>query len=119
MMRFVRFGEAGAERPGVLDSAGNLRDLSSVVDDLAGDVLTALPDVDPESLPRVEGNPRLGAPVAQVGKLIGIGLNYSDHAAEAGMDPPKEPILFMKATSSIDCPYYDVLLTRGSEKCDW
>lgn len=118
-MRFVRFGEAGAERPGVLDSAGNVRDLSSVVGDLASDVLTALPDVDPESLPRVEGNPRLGPPVAQVGKLIGIGLNYSDHAAEAGMDPPKEPIIFMKATSSIVGPYDDVVLPRGSEKGDW
>jgi len=118
-MRFVRFGEAGAERPGVLDGKGGLRDLSGIVGDIAGNVLAALPRVDPEMLPRVEGGPRLGPPVGQVGKLIGIGLNYSDHAAEAGMEPPKEPIVFMKATSSICGPDDDVFLPRGSEKGDW
>ncbi len=118
-MRFVRFGEVGAEKPGVLDSEGRLRDLSGVVDDLAGDVLTALPQVDPATLPEVPGAPRLGPPVGRVGKLIGIGLNYSDHAAEAGLQPPPEPIVFMKATSSIIGPNDPVYLPRGSEKSDW
>ncbi|SLN23352.1 Ureidoglycolate lyase [Roseovarius albus] len=118
-MRFVRYGKAGAEQPGVLDADGRVRDLSGVVTDLAGDVLAQLPVADPESLPLVQGEPRLGPPVAGVGKFIGIGLNYSDHAAEAGMEPPKEPIVFMKATSSISGPYDPVLLPRGSEKSDW
>lgn len=118
-MRFVRYGAAGAERPGVLDSAGALRDLSGVVDDIAGDVLAALPDIDPEGLPEVPGAPRLGPPVGQVGKLIGIGLNYFDHAAEVGLKPPAEPIVFMKATSSITGPNDPVYLPRGSKKSDW
>ncbi|WP_324751667.1 fumarylacetoacetate hydrolase family protein [Roseovarius sp. Pro17] len=118
-MRFVRYGEAGSERPGVLDSAGVLRDLSEVVDDIAGDVLATLPDIDPETLPKVAGAPRLGTPVGQVGKLIGIGLNYHDHAAEVGLDPPNEPIVFMKATSSITGPNDPVYLPRGSQKSDW
>ncbi|SMP13351.1 fumarylacetoacetate hydrolase family protein [Shimia sagamensis] len=118
-MRFVRYGERGAEKPGVLDKAGQVRDLSSVVTDLAGDVLADLPEVDPESLPLAEGDLRLGAPVGQVGKYLCIGLNYSDHAEEAGMDIPKEPILFMKATSAIVGPDDPVILPRGSEKGDW
>lgn len=118
-MRFARYGEAGAERPAMLDDAGRLRDLSGVVEDLAGPVLGALPQSDPETLPPVEGTPRLGPPVAGVGKFIGIGLNYSDHAAEAGMKVPKEPIVFMKATSSIVGPNDPVSLPRGSEKSDW
>mgnify|MGYP000376682743 CR=1 FL=1 len=118
-MRFVRYGEPGHERPGVLDAAGALRDLSSVVSDLSGDVLTELPQVDPETLPHVDGSPRLGVPVGQVGKFIGIGLNYSDHAAEAGMEPPAMPIVFMKATSSLSGPNDPVYLPRGSEKSDW
>ncbi|PVA11942.1 2-hydroxyhepta-2,4-diene-1,7-dioate isomerase [Pelagivirga sediminicola] len=118
-MRFVRYGEAGAEKPGVLDGDGRLRDLSGEVADIAGDVLTALPQVDPATLPEVPGAPRLGPPVGRVGKLIGIGLNYSDHAAEAGLTPPPEPIVFMKATSSIIGPNDPVYLPRGSEKSDW
>ncbi|MCH2066428.1 fumarylacetoacetate hydrolase family protein [Shimia sp.] len=118
-MRFVRYGERGAEKPGVLDKAGQVRDLSGVVADLAGGVLADLPDVDPESLPLAEGDLRLGAPVGQVGKYLCIGLNYSDHAEEAGMDIPKEPILFMKATSAIVGPDDPVILPRGSEKGDW
>ncbi len=118
-MRFVRYGEQGQERPGVLDGSGVLRDLSGVVSDLSGDVLADLPQVDPETLPRVEGAPRLGVPVGQVGKFIGIGLNYSDHAAEAGMEPPAMPIVFMKATSSLSGPNDPVYLPRGSEKSDW
>ena len=118
-MRFLRYGAPGQERPGVLDAQGALRDLSGVVDDLAGDVLADLPRVDPETLPRVDGAPRIGVPVGQVGKFIGIGLNYSDHAAEAGMAPPAMPIVFMKATSSLSGPDDPVYLPRGSEKSDW
>ena len=118
-MRFVRYGEAGREHPGVLDADGGLRDLSGVVEDLAGTVVAKLPDVDPATLPEVPGAPRLGPPVGQVGKFIGIGLNYSDHAAEAGMSPPAEPIAFMKATSAIIGPHDTVSLPRGSVKSDW
>lgn len=118
-MKFLRYGEIGAEKPGVLDTDGNIRDLSGVVPDIAGAVLADLPNVDPESLPLVEGTPRIGAPVGQVGKFMCIGLNYSDHAAEAGMDLPKEPILFMKATSAIVGPNDPVFLPRGSVKTDW
>lgn len=118
-MRFVRYGELGAEKPGVLDTQGRIRDLSAVIPDLAGAVIADLPRVDPESLPLVPGNPRLGAPVGQVGKFIGIGLNYADHAAEAGMEPPAMPIVFMKATSSICGPNDPVYLPRGALKGDW
>lgn len=118
-MRFLRFGEIGHEKPGVLDSDGNIRDLSGVVDDLAAEVLGDLPDIDPKTLPLVEGYPRIGAPVGNVGKFICIGLNYSDHAAEAGMDVPKEPIVFMKATSAIVGPDDPVILPRGAIKGDW
>ncbi len=118
-MRFVRYGEKGAEKPAVLDAEGHLRDLSGVIGDLSGAVLADLPQVDPQSLPRVAGNPRLGVPVAGIGKIICIGLNYSDHAAEAGMAGPDEPIVFMKATSALSGPYDTVLLPRGSQKSDW
>ena len=118
-MRFVRYGEMGAEKPGVLDKQGRIRDLSAVIPDLAGAVIADLPRVDPETLPLVPGTPRLGAPVGQVGKFIGIGLNYADHAAEAGMEPPAMPIVFMKATSSICGPNDPVYLPRGSQKGDW
>ncbi|MGR3700872.1 MAG: fumarylacetoacetate hydrolase family protein [Paracoccaceae bacterium] len=118
-MRFVRYGEFGAEKPGVLDAQGRLRDLSAVIPDLAGAVIADLPRVDPETLPLVPGSPRLGAPVGKVGKFIGIGLNYADHAAEAGMAPPAMPIVFMKATSSICGPHDPVYLPRGAQKGDW
>lgn len=118
-MHYVRYGESGAEKPGMLDDQGRIRDLSGVIPDLAGDVLGALPKIDPDSLPLVAGNPRLGPPVGQVGKFIGIGLNYADHAAEAGMEPPAMPIVFMKATSSICGPNDPVYLPRGAEKGDW
>jgi 2-keto-4-pentenoate hydratase/2-oxohepta-3-ene-1,7-dioic acid hydratase in catechol pathway len=118
-MRFVRYGDPGAEKPGMLDAAGRLRDLSGVVSDISGPVLAKLPEVAPEGLPEVAGSPRLGPPVGGVGKFIGIGLNYADHAAEAGLTPPPEPIVFMKATSSIIGPNDTVSLPRGSEKSDW
>lgn len=118
-MRFVRYGEPGQERPGMLDAEGRLRDLSGVVPDLAGAVLGKLPDIDPNGLPLVEGTPRLGPPVGQVGKFICIGLNYSDHAAELGATPPDHPVVFMKATSAICGPNDTILMPRGSEKTDW
>ena len=118
-MRFVRYGEIGAEKPGVLDAQGRIRDLSGIVPDLAGPVLSSLPQVASDSLPLVAGNPRLGAPVGQVGKFICIGLNYADHAAEAGMEPPAMPIVFMKATSAICGPNDPVYLPRGAAKGDW
>ena len=118
-MRFVRYGEPGQERPGMLDAEGRLRDLSGVVPDLAGAVLGKLPNIDPNGLPLVEGAPRLGPPVGQVGKFVCIGLNYSDHAAELGATPPDHPVVFMKATSAICGPNDTILMPRGSEKTDW
>ncbi|TKZ19256.1 fumarylacetoacetate hydrolase family protein [Shimia litoralis] len=118
-MRFLRYGEIGSEKPGVMDAMGAIRDLSSIIDDFTPDVLQNLPDVDPAGLPLVEGTPRIGVPVAHVGKFVCIGLNYSDHAEEAGMAIPTEPIVFMKATSAIVGPNDPVVLPRGSVKGDW
>ena len=121
-MKFARYGERGAEKPALVDANGNLRDLSAHVDDIAGDILTRLDDlksIDPESLPIVEGNPRLGACVGQTGKFICIGLNYADHAAESGMEVPPEPVIFAKYTSAICGPNDPIIIPRGSEKTDW
>lgn len=118
-MKFLRYGPKGAEKPGLLDAAGVLRDLSGVIPDLSGDVLGRLAELPMEGLPAVDGNPRLGVPVAGVGKFICIGLNYSDHAEEAGMDLPSEPIVFMKATSALNGPSDPIVLPRGAEKGDW
>ncbi|MBR9764424.1 MAG: fumarylacetoacetate hydrolase family protein [Rhodobacteraceae bacterium] len=123
-MKLVRYGEAGAERPGLIDAEGALRDLSAHVGDIDGSVLSPealarLAALDTAALPLVEGSPRMGPCVGNVGKLIGIGLNYSDHAAEAGMAVPSEPIVFMKATSAICGPDDDVELPAGAEKVDW
>ncbi len=118
-MRFARFGERGQERPAVLDSEGRLRDLSGVLPDLAGEVLGALPRVNPEALPLVTGTPRIGVPVGAIGKIIGIGLNYSDHAAEIGAEPPTEPLVFLKALTALNGPFDPVVLPRGSVKTDW
>lgn len=121
-MKFLRYGPRGAEKPGVLDAAGNLRDLSGVVGDISGEVLTRLGDLahlDVAGLPLVEGSPRLGACVGGTGKFICIGLNYSDHAAETGATVPPEPIIFMKATSAICGPHDPILIPRGSVKTDW
>jgi 2-keto-4-pentenoate hydratase/2-oxohepta-3-ene-1,7-dioic acid hydratase in catechol pathway len=123
-MKLLRYGPPGQEKPGLVDEAGDTRDLSGVVGDLSGDVLRRasldrLRALDPSTLPRVEGTPRLGPCVGSVGKLVCIGLNYSDHAAEAGMAIPSEPIIFMKATSAIVGPDDDVVIPRGSKKTDW
>ncbi|MEL7212689.1 MAG: fumarylacetoacetate hydrolase family protein [Pseudomonadota bacterium] len=103
----------------MLDADGALRDLTGIVDDLAGDVLGRLSDIETRDLPVVEGAQRLGVPVGGVGKIIGIGLNYADHAAEAGMAAPDAPIVFLKATSSLNGPADNVILPRGSQKTDW
>lgn len=123
-MKLLRYGPAGQEKPGLLDSNGVLRDLSGMVPDIAGDVLSPeglarLKAVDAAKLPAVSGNPRLGPCVAGVGKFICIGLNYSDHAAETGATVPPEPIIFMKATSAITGPNDDVIIPKNSVKTDW
>lgn len=121
-MKLLRYGPRGVEKPGMLDGAGHLRDLSGVIGDLSGEVLTRLESLSAlvaEDLPLVEGSPRLGACVGGTGKFICIGLNYSDHAAETGAKVPSEPIIFMKATSAICGPNDPILLPRGSEKTDW
>ncbi len=123
-MKLVRYGEAGSEKPGLIDASGKIRDLSGQIDDVRGkaidpDNLKRLAALDPASLPEVAGNPRIGPCVAGTGKFICIGLNYSDHAAETGATVPPEPIIFMKATSAIVGPDDDLLIPRGSEKTDW
>ncbi|MGC3892418.1 ureidoglycolate lyase [Pseudomonas urmiensis] len=123
-MKLLRYGDKGAERPGLLDSAGQIRDLSQHVADIAGaalssDSLARLASLDHASLPLVPGTPRIGPCVGQIGKFICIGLNYADHAAEAGMAVPSEPIIFNKWTSAICGPNDDVQIPRGSTKTDW
>ena len=121
-MKLVRFGDAGAEKPGIVAPDGSLRDLSGIIDDVAGDALADMSwasGIDAGSLPHVDGDARLGPCVAGVGKFICIGLNYSDHAAESGNAVPSEPVIFMKATSAITGPNDDILIPRGSEKTDW
>ena len=123
-MKLLRFGESGREKPGLLDANGVVRDLSSAVDDIAGDTLSdaglaRLRGLDPVTLPAVDAPVRLGPCVAGTGKFICIGLNYADHAEEAGMDVPPEPVIFMKATSAICGPNDPIIIPRGSEKTDW
>lgn len=119
-MRLVRWGSKSTEKPGVLDAQGRIRDLSSVVPDIDGAALGKLGALrDLESLPLVHGTPRLGPCITGVGKLICVGLNYADHAAESGQPIPKEPIIFFKATSAISGPNDDLVLPRGSQKVDW
>jgi 2-keto-4-pentenoate hydratase/2-oxohepta-3-ene-1,7-dioic acid hydratase in catechol pathway len=123
-MKLLRYGETGQERPALLDNNGQLRDLSAVVPDIAGDTLSPqsiarLQEIDPSSLPLVEGSPRLGACVGQVGKFICIGLNYADHAAETGAAIPAEPVVFSKWTSAIVGPNDDIEIPRNSRKTDW
>lgn len=123
-MKLVRFGEAGQEKPGVLDHDGRIRDLSSVVDDIAGDVLgreslNRLKEIDSATLPLVEGSPRLGAPVGVVPKFLGIGLNYRDHAEETGLPIPEVPIVFAKASSCVSGPNDPVLAPAAFKRMDY
>ena len=123
-MKLLRYGLSGAERPGILDSAGRIRSLVGHVDDIRGAALepqglSNLRKLDIDKLPLVPGNPRLGPCVGDVGKFICIGLNYADHAAESGMQVPSEPVIFMKATSAIVGPNDDVEIPRGAQKVDW
>ena len=123
-MKLVRFGPVGKEKPGMIDAEGKLRDLSSIVPDWRGDtlsdaVLNKVRRIAPARLPLVKGRPRLGCPVAQVSKFVAIGLNYADHAAESGMAIPKEPVVFMKATTCLQGPNDDVMLPKNSVKSDW
>jgi 2-keto-4-pentenoate hydratase/2-oxohepta-3-ene-1,7-dioic acid hydratase in catechol pathway len=123
-MKLLRYGPVGKEKPGLLDADGVLRDLSAVVPDigpaqLSDAALARLRRLRPASLPAVRGRPRLGCPVAGTPKFIAIGLNYADHAAEAGLPIPAEPVVFMKATSCIQGPNDPVMLPKGSSKTDW
>jgi 2-keto-4-pentenoate hydratase/2-oxohepta-3-ene-1,7-dioic acid hydratase in catechol pathway len=123
-MKLVRYGNPGKEKPGLIDAQGQLRDLSKVVKDITPEVLgdaalKKLARLDASKLRAVKGKPRMGCPVSGIRKFVAIGLNYSDHAAEAGMPIPKEPIVFMKATTSIQGPDDDVMLPKGSKKSDW
>ena len=123
-MKLLRYGDAGAEKPGLLDPDGMIRDLSGVVADIAGpalapDSLEMLAALDPAALPLVDPAVRIGPCVGGSGKFVCIGLNFADHAAELGMDPPAEPVIFLKATSAICGPNDPIVLPRGSQKCDW
>jgi 2-keto-4-pentenoate hydratase/2-oxohepta-3-ene-1,7-dioic acid hydratase in catechol pathway len=123
-MKLLRYGKKGQEKPGMLDKAGKLRDLSATVADinpetLAPAALDRLRKLDPASLPLVSGEPRIGACLTQIPKIVCVGLNYTDHAKETNSPIPKEPILFMKATSSLNGPHDEVMLPKGSQKSDW
>ncbi|QOL51297.1 fumarylacetoacetate hydrolase family protein [Massilia litorea] len=123
-MRLVRYGRPGKEKPGLFDDEGRLRDLSGVIADIDAAVLNdralrKLAKVDTKTLPLVRGNPRLGVPVKGVGKFIGIGMNYADHAAETGAAVPTEPVFFTKAISSLNGPDDPIQLPKGSKKTDW
>ena len=123
-MKLVRYGEAGKEKPGLIDADGKLRSLSAVIKDInpeqLGDaMLEKLRKLKTADLPLVKGKPRMGSPVSGVGKFIAIGLNYADHAAESGLPIPAEPIVFMKATTCIQGPNDPVMLPKGSKKTDW
>ena len=123
-MKLLRYGPAGREKPGLLDADGKIRDLSGQIADVDGQALTSetlgrLAKLDPATLPIVDGSPRLGCPVGSVSKFVAVGLNYADHAAEAHMPLPTEPIIFFKATSCIVGPNDDVILPPGSTKGDW
>ena len=123
-MKLIRFGDSGHEKPGVLDAAGKIRDLSGTIDDIAGTVLepeglNRLKEIDPETLPLVEGTPRLGAPVGNVPKFLGIGLNYRDHAEEVGLPIPEVPVVFAKASSCICGPNDPVLAPANFKRMDY
>ncbi|MGO3123569.1 MAG: fumarylacetoacetate hydrolase family protein, partial [Advenella sp.] len=123
-MKLIRYGESKQEKPGIVDSDGRIRDLSGVISDVDGSTITEsglarLRGLDISTLPVVEGNPRIGPCVGNIGKFVCIGLNYSDHAAESGLPEPSEPVVFNKWTSAIVGPNDDVAIPRGSKKTDW
>ena len=118
-MKFVRFGQRGQEKPGVIDAEGKIRDLSGVVADLTIESLAAAKGVDIASLPVVDGDPRYGVPVKGIGKIVAIGLNYEDHAIESNLPIPTEPMMFMKALSSLNGPNDEVMLPKGATHGDW
>ncbi len=123
-MKLVRYGQPGKEKPGLIDAQGKLRDLSAQIKDLTPDqlgdaALAKLRKLKTANLPLVKGTPRLGSPIGGVGKFIAIGLNYADHAAESGLPLPKEPVVFMKASSCVQGPDDPVMLPKGSLKTDW
>ncbi len=123
-MKLVRYGRLGREKPGMIDGDGKLRDLSSVIDDvdpaqLSDKALARLSRIKPASLPLVRGTPRYGVPVSGIGKIVAIGLNYADHAAESGLPIPKEPIIFMKAITCLNGPNDEVMLPKEVTKADW
>jgi 2,4-diketo-3-deoxy-L-fuconate hydrolase len=123
-MKLCRYGKAGYEKPGIIDSEGKLRDLSKVVDNIGPNELSprglkVLAKLKPETLPLVSGTPRYGVPYVGIGKFVAIGLNYSDHAKEAGLQIPSEPIVFMKATTCINGPSDDIVQPKNSTKLDW
>ncbi|WP_367848562.1 fumarylacetoacetate hydrolase family protein [Rhodoferax sp. WC2427] len=123
-MKLVRYGKPGKEKPGLIDAEGKLRDLSKELKDIGPDqlgdaALAKIAKLNTAKLPLVKGKPRMGSPVAHVGKFIAIGLNYADHAAESGLPIPAEPVVFMKATSCIQGPNDPIMLPKGSKKTDW
>jgi 2,4-diketo-3-deoxy-L-fuconate hydrolase len=123
-MKLVRYGRPGNEKPGLIDADGKLRDLSSIIDDIApaqlsDKSLAKLSRIKPANLPVVRGKPRFGVPLAGIGKIVAIGLNYADHAAEAGLRVPTEPIIFMKAITCLNGPNDDVMLPKEVTKADW
>jgi len=123
-MKLVRYGKAGSEKPGVIDANGKIRDLSDHIDDITGETISAsslskLKKLDIDALPLVSGKPRFGPCVGNIGKMMCIGLNYSDHAKETGAEIPKHPLLFMKATSAIIGPNDNVVMPRASKTTDW
>jgi 2-keto-4-pentenoate hydratase/2-oxohepta-3-ene-1,7-dioic acid hydratase in catechol pathway len=123
-MKLLRFGPQGEEKPGILDDSGRIRDLSNHVSDIEAATLTperlaALSGIDAASLPAVDGSPRIGVPVTGVGKIIAIGLNYSEHAKESGMELPTEPVMFMKAVTALNGPNDRIVMPKGATKTDW
>jgi 2-keto-4-pentenoate hydratase/2-oxohepta-3-ene-1,7-dioic acid hydratase in catechol pathway len=123
-MKLVRYGAKGREKPGLIDAQGKLRDLSAQISDIGWTELSPagrkrLKAIDPASLPLVKGKPRLGVPFTGISKIIGVGLNYRDHAIETGAAIPTEPVLFMKATTAINGPFDDIMLPRTSVSTDW
>lgn len=123
-MRLLRYGDRRAEAPGLLDAAGRIHDLSAIVPDIDASLLASggldrVRDVDPDGLPVVEGSPRIGACLSGMSKIVGVGLNYGAHAAEAGLSAPAEPILFLKSTTALNGPFDDVHMPPGCRKLDW